>query len=202
MIKLTDIINKERATDKEAILQMFDVSEERASEIIEVSIAAYLVHPTITAILDYIEKHFKFESQAEVFLSFYTIAIEQGKSAGERFTAEHGVKAASAARYSAARKAADKLKERGFPVPETFNKMMTNSIEGLIESIVKGILKKDGNEGADVEVHVIGLPGEEDDDGRGPFSNKNKFKKGGFDIPDPNEPPKKEGGDNPTEKNT
>lgn len=188
-MKLRDLINPDKIGNDNSVIPMFNISEERWDEIAEMTVAVFDSCSSFSESVKVIDEHFTLNGEHEVLAVMFILASEKGRLEGEQATGVHGLEIMKNRRIGRLRHSADYLKTHNIPFSDYFKKILkakpspvVRDLEDIIGKILKGL--SDEN----VEVRAIGGTGSGH-----PLSNKNKFKKDGFDIPDPNKKSDSEG---------
>lgn len=185
-MKLKDFINYDFTRPDDKIVDIFSIEEKRWEEIGEAVTVAYEVGKSVTEAAKFLDQHFPPQNQNEAIGMIYMLGVFHGRTGAEDWVEAHGVGKISTIRVMRMTQTAAWLKSRNIEVPHRLQNLgISNAIRNLIQGF---ILRNEPR----IEVK------DDEVDPSSPFTNKNKFKKKGFNIPDPNKP----GEEGPKEENT
>lgn len=185
-MKLKDFIDYHATRPDDKIVDVFGIDSKRWDEIGEAVATAYEVGKSVTEAAKFLDNHFPPQDQKEAIGMFYILGVFHGRTGAEDWIDENGQERIPMARVMRMTQAATWLRNKNIEVP---GKLQNLGISGAIRNLIQNfILRNDSH----IEVSS------DETDADSPFTNKNKFKKGGFNIPDPNKP----GEEGPKEENT
>lgn len=188
-MKLRKYINPDLVKDSESIIPMFGIEATRWDELSEAVIAFFDAGGKMSETLERFDDYIELRDEKEIFAVMYMFGVEKGRFEGEEISRERGVEPVRFGRIHRVQESAQWLKKKGLPLTKYLEDFLAKAktfmgpgisittgrgIESLIATILKDIIGR----------RNTGSPR---------FSNKNKFKKDDFDIPDPNKKPDSKG---------
>lgn len=189
-MKLRNYINPELVKNSESITPMFGLTQERWDELREAIIAFFDAGVKMSETFECFDEYMELRDEKEVIAVMYMFGVEKGRFEGEEISRENGIEPVIHGRVVRVLYSAEWLKKRGIAFTEYLQRFIDKvksqglprisithgrGIESLIEMIISQVINKSGNSAS------------------ARFSNKNKFKKDDFDIPDPNKKSDPEG---------
>lgn len=182
-MKLRKYINSELVRNGDSVIPMFGLERERWDELADAVIAFFDAGGKISETFERFDDYIELKDDQEITAVIYMFGVEKGRFEGEQMTSERGAEAMRHGRIGRVIQSAEWFKERGIALTDYLRRFMSKvkshglphvhvkfgrGLESLIATIIQDMLGERGNS----------TPPR--------FSNKNKFKKDDFDIPDPN----------------
>lgn len=189
-MKLRNYINPELVKNSESITPMFGLTQERWDELGEAIIAFFDAGGKMSETFERFDEYAELKDEKEVIAVMYMFGVEKGRFEGEEISRDNGIESVKVGRIHRIMESAQWFKDRGIALTEYLKRFMDQvkilnipgvtitsgrGIESLIATILKEVMRSRGRD-------ILSQ-----------FSNKNKFKKDNFDIPDPNKKPGPEG---------